>query len=124
LIKYFSANTLLAAAALGNILMCLIVAQAFGLVSFMALIMLNFFFSVMYPTIYSLGLKDLGPCKQQASSYIVMGVVGGAVFPRLMGAVADHNLAMAYYFNSKGSAKKRQELIKMAVAAAAIITLN
>ncbi len=97
LINYFSANALLAAAALGNILMCLIVAQAFGLVSFIALIMLNFFFSVMYPTIYSLGLKDLGPYKQQASSYIVMGVVGGAVFPRLMGAVADHNLAMAYY---------------------------
>ncbi len=58
---------------------------------------LNFFFSVMYPTIYSLGLKDLGPYKQQASSFIVMGVSGGAVFPYLMGLVADHNVATAYY---------------------------
>jgi len=51
----------------------------------------------MFPTIYSLGLKDLGPHKQLGSSFIVMGVVGGALYPRLMGLVANHNVAHAYY---------------------------
>ncbi len=59
--------------------------------------MLNFFFSIMVPTIYSLGLKDLGPHKPQASSFIVLGVAGGAVFPPLMGLIANHNIAAAYY---------------------------
>jgi FHS family L-fucose permease-like MFS transporter len=59
--------------------------------------MINFFFSIMFPTIFSLGLKDLGKHTQQASSFIVMGVVGGGLFPFLMGWVADYNVATAYY---------------------------
>jgi MFS transporter, FHS family, L-fucose permease len=77
--------------------MCLIIAQGWGWTSFGALIMLNFFFSIMFPTIFSLGLKNLGAQTQQASSYIVMGVAGGAVFPPLMGMIADKDVAMAYY---------------------------
>jgi FHS family L-fucose permease-like MFS transporter len=77
--------------------MCLVIAQSFGWVSFIALIMLNFFFSIMFPTIFSLGLKNLGRHTQQASSFIVMGVVGGALFPPLMGIIADKNIATAYY---------------------------
>jgi len=59
--------------------------------------MINFFFSIMFPTIFSLGLKNLGPHTQQASSFIVMGVVGGGIFPPLMGLVADKDVATAYY---------------------------
>jgi FHS family L-fucose permease-like MFS transporter len=95
--QFIQPNKLLAAFTLGSITMCLIIAQSFGWVSFIALIMLNFFFSIMFPTIFSLGLKDLGPHKQQASSFIVMGVAGGAVFPPLMGLIADHDIAAAYY---------------------------
>jgi FHS family L-fucose permease-like MFS transporter len=80
-----------------NIIMCILVAQHFGVVSFIALIMINFFFSIMFPTIFSLGLKDMGAKTQQASSFIVMGVVGGGVFPLLMGQIANHNVATAYY---------------------------
>lgn len=97
LMRFIEPNKLLGLFALSNVLMCLIVAQSFGWTSFVALIMLNFFFSIMYPAIYSLGLKDMGPHKQQASSFIVMGVAGGAVFPPLMGLIADHNIAAAYY---------------------------
>jgi FHS family L-fucose permease-like MFS transporter len=97
LMRFIEPNKLLGLFALGNILMCLLIAQSFGWPSFVALIMLNFFFSIMFPTIYSLGLKDLGPHKQQASSYIVMGVAGGAVFPPIMGLIANHNIATAYY---------------------------
>lgn len=97
LMQFVAPNRLLAAVALANIGMCLLVAQHWGAVSFGALIALNFFFSIMFPTIYSLGLKDLGRHKQLASSFIVMGVVGAALFPRLMGLVADHSVAQAYY---------------------------
>ena len=90
-------NKLLWIFAVCNIIMCLIVAQNFGVVSFIALIMINFFFSIMFPTIFSLGLKDMGKLTGQASSFIVMGVVGGGLFPFLMGWVADHNVAAAYY---------------------------
>ncbi|HEY0740217.1 MAG TPA: sugar MFS transporter [Chryseosolibacter sp.] len=97
LMRFIAPNKLLAGAALMNILMCIIIAQDWGWPSFIALIMLNFFFSIMFPTIFSLGLKNLGAQTQQASSYIVMGVAGGAVFPPLMGLIADKDVATAYY---------------------------
>lgn len=97
LMKYIAPNKLLAVFALCNVLMCLLIAQSWGWPSFIALLMLNFFFSIMFPTIFSLGLKDLGPHTQRASSFIVMGVVGAALFPFVMGKVADHDVATAYY---------------------------
>jgi FHS family L-fucose permease-like MFS transporter len=97
LMRFIAPNRLLAAFALGNILMCIIVAQSLGWVSFAALFMINFFFSIMFPTIFSLGIKNLGSQTQQASSFISMAVVGGAIFPIIMGKVADHDVATAYY---------------------------
>jgi FHS family L-fucose permease-like MFS transporter len=97
LMKFIAPNKLLAAFAFGSILMCLIVAQGWGWISFIALLMINFFFSIMFPTIFSLGLKNLGKHTQQASSFISMGVVGGAFFPFVMGLVANHNVATSYY---------------------------
>jgi len=90
-------NKLLAIFAACNILMCIIVAQHLGWTSYIALLMINFFFSIMFPTIFSLGLKNLGSHTQQASSFIAMGVVGGALFPFIMGQVANHDVAQAYY---------------------------
>lgn len=97
LMRFIAPNKLLAIAAFMNILICIVIAQGWGWISFSALIMLNFFFSIMFPTIFSLGLKNLGPHTQKASSYIVMGVAGGAVFPPLMGLIADKDVALAYY---------------------------
>ncbi|QPH40128.1 sugar MFS transporter [Pedobacter endophyticus] len=97
LMTFISPNKLLATFAAGNVLMCLIVAQDLGWISFIALLMINFFFSIMFPTIFTLGIKNLGKRTQQASSFISMGVVGGAVLPFLMGLVAVHDVATAYY---------------------------
>lgn len=97
LMQYIKPQVLLGIFAVANVVMCLVVAQAHGWLSFSALLMINFFFSIMFPTIFSLGLKDLGQKKQQASSFLVMGVVGGAVFPPLMGLIANKNVAEAYY---------------------------
>ena len=97
LMTYIAPNKLLAGFACGSILMCVIVAQGFGWPSYIALMMINFFFSIMFPTIFSLGLKNLGGHTQQASSFIAMGVVGGAFFPLIMGQIANHSVAHAYY---------------------------
>ncbi|MDR6943151.1 sugar MFS transporter [Mucilaginibacter pocheonensis] len=97
LMRFIAPNKLLAAFALGNIIMCIIVAQGLGWPSYIALMMVNFFFSIMFPTIFSLGLKNLGGHTQQASSFISMGVVGGAFFPLIMGLIANHDVAKAYY---------------------------
>ena len=97
LMKFIAPNKLLAAFACGSIIMCIIVAQGLGWPSYIALMMINFFFSIMFPTIFSLGLKNLGSHTQQASSFIAMGVVGGALFPLAMGQIANHDVAKAYY---------------------------
>jgi FHS family L-fucose permease-like MFS transporter len=59
LMRYVAPNKLLAAFALANVLMCLVVAQSWGWPSYIALL-INFFFSIMSSTIFSLGIKDLG----------------------------------------------------------------
>jgi FHS family L-fucose permease-like MFS transporter len=96
LLRYIAPNKLLAIYCMCNIGLCLVISQSFGWVSFIALIMLNFFLSVMYPTIFSLGLKKLGNKTEQASSFLVMAMFGGAVFPPIMGFVANTNVAYAY----------------------------
>ncbi|WP_294204848.1 sugar MFS transporter [uncultured Chryseobacterium sp.] len=96
LMRYIAPNKLLAIFTACNIILCLVISQSFGWVSFVSLIMLNLFLSVMYPTIFSLGLKRLGNKVQQASSFLVMAMFGGAVFPPLMGHIAETDVAHAY----------------------------
>ena len=97
LMKFIAPNKILAAFAFGSILACGVVAQKWGWVSYGALFSINFFFSIMFPTIFSLGLKNLGAHTQQASSFISMGVVGGAVMPYFMGKIANYDVGAAYY---------------------------
>ncbi|WP_207421507.1 L-fucose:H+ symporter permease [Desertivirga brevis] len=98
LIRVIRPHSLLAIFAFANILLSLLVAQGIGWVSYLALFAVNFFFSIMFPTIFSLGLKNLGTHTPQASSFISMGVVGGAIFPLIMGKVADNvGVANSYY---------------------------
>ena len=96
LMRYIEPNKLLALYCICNMVLCVVISQSFGWVSFAALVMLNFFLSVMYPTIFSLGLKKLGNKTEQASSFLVMAMFGGAVFPPIMGMVANTNIAYAY----------------------------
>jgi FHS family L-fucose permease-like MFS transporter len=48
------------------------------------------FCSVMWSNIFSLAIEGLGPLKSQASSLLVMAILGGALLPPLQGAIADH----------------------------------
>jgi len=97
LMTFIAPNKLLAVYTTGSILFCFLIWQKWGWISFGGLIGLQFTFSIMFPTIFGLGLKNLHDLKEKASSFIVMGVVGGALFPPLMGQVADKfDVATAY----------------------------
>jgi MFS transporter, FHS family, L-fucose permease len=83
-------------------LMCCIllpfVSAGLGWFSLIALYAVFFFMSIMFPTIFALGIKDLGPKTKKASSFIVMSIVGGAIFPPLMGWIADiHGMSVGFY---------------------------
>ena len=70
-------------------LLSLLVVMPLGWVSVIALFGTFFLMSIMFPTIFSLGIHGVGEHTKQASSYIVMAIVGGAVTPPLMGYLAD-----------------------------------
>ncbi|MEO8474944.1 MAG: L-fucose:H+ symporter permease [Chryseolinea sp.] len=90
-------NKLLAIYTSGSIIFCILIWLKLGLPSFISLIGLQFTFSIMFPTIFGLGLKNLNDLREKAASIIVMGVVGGAILPYFMGLVADSkDVATAY----------------------------
>lgn len=82
-------NKLLAFYALMNVITMALVVSGLGWISVVALFSTYFFMSVMFPTIFALGIKDLGPLTKKASSFLVMSIVGGALIPVLMGRIAD-----------------------------------
>jgi len=82
-------NRLLAFYALANVITMGLVVSALGWVSVIALFSTYFFMSVMFPTIFALGIKELGPLTKKGSSLLVMSIVGGALIPILMGHIAD-----------------------------------
>jgi MFS transporter, FHS family, L-fucose permease len=82
-------NRLLATYALMNVITMGLVVAGLGWISVVALFCTYFFMSVMFPTIFALGIKDLGPLTKKGSSFLVMSIVGGALIPVLMGRIAD-----------------------------------
>ncbi len=60
-----------------------------------AIFLTSFFMSLMFPTIFALGIKELGPNTKLGGSMIIMAIVGGAVFTPIMGLVFDHTRSMA-----------------------------
>ncbi|MEI6681796.1 MAG: L-fucose:H+ symporter permease [Bacteroidota bacterium] len=73
------------------LLMMTLVILGLGWLSVSALFITYFFMSIMFPTIFVLGLKGLGPLTKKGSSFLVMAIVGGALCPMLMGYIADHS---------------------------------
>ena len=60
-----------------------------GTITIYTVIAICFFMSIMFPTIFSLGIESLGKDTEMASSLIVMSIVGGAVLPRFFGLISD-----------------------------------
>jgi FHS family L-fucose permease-like MFS transporter len=69
--------------------LCLAGVLAKGEVAVYAVLATNFFMSIMFPTIFALGVKDLGKNTKLGSSFIIMAIVGGAILPPVMGLIAD-----------------------------------
>ncbi|MHA4843295.1 L-fucose:H+ symporter permease [Flavitalea antarctica] len=69
-----------------------------GKVAVYTVLAIPFFYSIMFPTIFALGIKDLGEESKIASSFIVMAIVGGAFFPLIMGYISDQtgSIQIAY----------------------------
>ena len=86
---------LLAIYSLACCLLLAVVSVSLGWFSVVAVYLVFFFMSIMFPTIFALGIKDLGPNTKKASSFIVMSIVGGALFPPLMGWIADNSTMSA-----------------------------
>jgi FHS family L-fucose permease-like MFS transporter len=74
----------------GGSLLCLVgVLLGSGPAAVWAVVWLGFFHSIMFPTIFALSLKNLGPYTKLGSSLLVMSIIGGAVCPALMGRISD-----------------------------------
>jgi MFS transporter, FHS family, L-fucose permease len=97
LMKYIKPNKMLGYYCVSIVALLLIVTGHFGKVSVGALMLFYLFQSITFPTIFALGVKDLGSLTKNGSSYIIMGIVGGAVFPPIMGYIADQtSMATAF----------------------------
>jgi FHS family L-fucose permease-like MFS transporter len=88
-LRLFKPNMVLGIYAAVGTVLSLLVTQQLGWVSMIALYGTFFLMSLMFPTIFSLGIRGLGEHTKEASSFIVMAIVGGAVTPPLMGKLAD-----------------------------------
>ncbi|MFB3829984.1 MAG: MFS transporter [Bryobacteraceae bacterium] len=89
LLRRVSAHKLLGLYGVLNVLMCLLVFLKLGWFSVACVFLSYFFMSIMFPTIFALGIFGLGARAKKASAFIVMAIMGGAILPKLMGHVAD-----------------------------------
>lgn len=89
MMRFVAPVKLLAIYSLMCVLLLPVVSAGLGMVSVVALFLIFFFMSIMFPTIFALAIKDLGPQTKKGSSFLIMSIVGGAVFPMFMGWVAD-----------------------------------
>ena len=96
IMKKISPEKLLGIYSLANILCMILVIFEFGNISLYALYISFFFMSIMFPTIFALGLEGMGVHTKKASSYIVMGVAGGAFSPMLMGYIGENEMSIGF----------------------------
>jgi len=89
IMRFIKPNILLAVYAIINIGLCLVAIKAHGLITVYNAIGICFFMSIMFPTIFSLGIKGLGGDTEFGSSLIIMSIVGGAIIPRIFGMISD-----------------------------------
>jgi FHS family L-fucose permease-like MFS transporter len=96
LLRRLDAHQLLAAVSVGALLLAGAAILGHGHLAMWSLIGLGLFHSVMFPTIFTLGIAGLGPLTEEASGLLIMAIAGGAVSV-LQGVLADHvGLQLSY----------------------------
>jgi len=96
LMKYIQPPRLLALYAIICILLCLVTIFGSGMITLYAVVGIAFFMSIMFPTIFALGIKDLGADTKAGSSLIIMSIVGGAALPPILGFISDKTNNIQY----------------------------
>jgi FHS family L-fucose permease-like MFS transporter len=97
MMSWFKPNQMLTLYAAINVLSMVFVILGLGWLSLIAIYLTYFCMSIMFPTIFALGIKDLGGLTKKGSSFLVMMVAGGAVCPIFMGWIADvSNMALGF----------------------------
>ena len=94
LMRFIKPQKLLLLYAIINIVLLVIALNTHGKVAVYAVMAVPFFMSIMFPTIFALGIKELGEETKMASSLLVMSIVGGALAPLLMGGISDYTGSM------------------------------
>jgi MFS transporter, FHS family, L-fucose permease len=89
IMKHVAASRLLSLFGASALTCLSIVLLGTGVAPMWALVLLGFFHSIMFPTIFALSLKQLGPHTKLGSSLLVMSIIGGAFFPAMMGYISD-----------------------------------
>lgn len=89
LMRKIMPNRLLANYAVINIILLFVALTSSGWTAIWALWSTTLFMSIMWPTVFALGVRDLGHLTKLGSSLMIMAIAGGAVFPPIMGYVAD-----------------------------------
>jgi FHS family L-fucose permease-like MFS transporter len=104
LMRFISPARMTAIYAVINMLLVFVGIARPGLAGGYALLASSFFMSIMFPTIFALGIKGLGPHTKLAGSLIVMAVVGGAIMPPLMGVITRQtgSIAAGYWLPLAG----------------------
>jgi MFS transporter, FHS family, L-fucose permease len=97
LMKWIKAQTLLAILALIGVALLCVSMFSHGEIAVWSLVLCGAANSIMYPTIFALGIAELGPLTSEGSGIITMGNVGGGVIPLLFGALADR-IGIQYAF--------------------------
>ncbi|HXB10317.1 MAG TPA: L-fucose:H+ symporter permease [Puia sp.] len=87
--RFVKPAQLLSLYAVINIGLVLIALTTHGRIAVYTLMLTPFFMSIMFPTIFALGIKDLGEETKLASSFLVMAIIGGAFTPLMMGLISD-----------------------------------
>jgi FHS family L-fucose permease-like MFS transporter len=97
MMKRIPAPRLLAAFGIGALICVMIGIGMSGLASVLAIVLVGFFNSIMFPTIFALSLKNLGALTKRGSSLLVMSIIGGALIPAAMGKISDvSNIQVAF----------------------------
>jgi len=89
MMKYIPASRLLAAFAVACLICVTVALVTTGSIPIYAVVLIGFFHSIMFPTIFALSIKGLGAYTKLGSSLLVMSIIGGAVLPVTMGYVSD-----------------------------------
>ncbi|MBO4550251.1 MAG: MFS transporter, partial [Bacteroidaceae bacterium] len=99
LMKYFLPARLMAWAAAADIVLCLIVIlmSGSGMIAVVALVLISFFMSLQFPTIYGIALDGVGDDAKIGASGLIMAILGGALLTPLQGFVSDKcGISMSY----------------------------